>query len=240
MKKVLILLLAICIVLTGCEKNTNEEPETNITKEMNDKIDLFLKIFPYKYTNVTSKNVSEKDKMFMGFYIASETYYKDYVSRDELNKSILETFGKHTKYNDKDIMSIFTDETIAFYDKDKGQYTYNVDTAHGVCSITGDDYEISRTRRNNYITVKLKRVYYGMCDVGIVTEIYKNPDLKEQYEDTEEYARKEDYSCATDEDGKTICEIDTEAYIKEHLDDIPTLTFKFKLENDIPVFRKVY
>ena len=221
------------------EKKEPEKVETKITKNMNNRINTFLKVFPSKYYKVTSNNVDEMDILFVSYYIASDYFHKDTNTGKELKKAVEETFGKNIKYSNKNIDFIYTDETVAFYDKKTDKYTYNVETSHGYYSIRTYDYEISRKRENNKIKVKIKRVYYGCPDICVITEIYRDPDVKKQYKIEDKYLLKGDF-CGTDENGNELCEIDVEKYIKDHKNDIPTLTFEFELENNIPVFKRVY
>lgn len=244
MKKVLIiLLLGLCISVAGCnntsetnEKNDvpvkEEKIETEISEDMNQKIDRFISIMQLKYVNITNDELSENEKLYYVFYIASNKLSVDSVNKESIEKEMFELYGSKVEYNDRDIKSLFTNETIAYYKNDK--YVYNHDTAHGVMRVKGYSYEVSRERKNDIIKVELKRVYINCGgDVCPVDALYKDPEYKEKIDVPKEY-------CLYDEYMPDFCDIKAEEYLKDNLNNLPTLTFEFELENGNPVFSRVY
>lgn len=243
MKKVLIiLLLGLCINATGCSNSaeTNEKNdipakeeiiETEISEDMNQKIDRFISIMQLKYVNITNDELSENEKLYYAFYIASNKLSVDSVNKESIEKEMFELFGSKVEYNDKDIKSLFTNETIAYFKDDK--YVYNHDTAHGVMMVKGYSYEVSRERKNDIIKVEIKRVYINCGDTCPVDALYKDPEYKEKIDVPKEY-------CLYDEYMPDFCDIKAEEYLKDNLNNLPTLTFEFELENGNPVFKRLY
>ena len=241
MKRIILVLLIIGIFLVGCDnkkadvKEDNYEKEeiveTNITDEINQKIDRFIKALQLKYVNISNKELSENEKLYYAFYIASNELHANYVLKDDINKTMIELFGENVEYKDRDIQSLFTNETIAYFKDDK--YVYNHDTAHGVMMVKGYSYEVSRERKNDIIKVEIKRVYINCGDTCPVDAVYKDPEYKEKYDVPEKY-------CIYDKYMPDFCDIKADDFLKENLDAIPKLTFEFKLEGDNPVFSKLY
>lgn len=239
----IIAIIAMCLFVTGCNKKEEtikkekenikkEKVETLITEDMNQKIDRFIDAFQLKYTSITNEELEENEKLYYAFYFASNKWTVDYVEREAVEKTMLELFGSNIKYDDKDIKSLFTDETMVYY-RD-GRYVYNHNTAHGVTAVKGYSYETSRTRNNSIIKVELKRIYNNCRgDTCPVSEIFKDPEYKEKIEVPEKY-------CYYDQSMPDFCIVQMEDYVKENLDSLPTLTFEFNLENNNPVFNRVY
>ncbi len=244
MKKMFLILLIITIfLLIGCgnkEENSNskdkpnkeEKIETKITEDMNTKIDRFINELQLKYTNISLDELPENEKLYYAFRVASNGFREDYVLKEDIRKTMIELYGANIDYNDQDIKSIFTDETVAFFKN--GKYVYNYDTAHGVIMVKGYTQEISRKRKNDVIEVKVKRVFINCGgDVCPVDALYKDPEYKEKIDVPKKY-------CDYDEYMPDFCDIDAEKYLKENIDEIPTLVFEFELENDNVIFKRLY
>ena len=204
MKRIILVLLIISIFLVGCDNKKADVKEDNYEKE------------EIVETNITDE-INE--------------LHANYVLKDDINKTMIELFGEKGEYKDRDIQSLFTNETIAYFKDDK--YVYNHDTAHGVMMVKGYSYEVSRERKNDIIKVEIKRVYIKCGDTCPVEAVYKDPEYKEKYDVPEKY-------CIYDKYMPDFCNIKAEDFLKENLDTIPKLTFEFKLEGDNPVFSKLY
>jgi hypothetical protein len=217
--------------LVGCDNKKDDAIETNITDEMNQKIDSFIKVLQLKYVNVSNEDLSENEKLYYAFNIASDGFHSKYVSKEDINKTMIELFGEKVNYKNHDIKSIYTDETVAYFMDDK--YVYNYNTAHGVIRVKGYSKEVSRERKNDVIKVEIKRVYMDCGDTCPVFAIYKDPEYKEEYDVSEKYWFNNCYMCES-------YEINVEDYVRDNLDTIPTLILEFKLEGDNPVFSRLY
>ena len=239
MKRILLLSL-LFLLLTACDSKIKSDRsskeieiiETEITEDMNNKIDRFIEVFQYKYIDIFEYELPTNEKMYYAFVLSKKANSKNVVSRDDLNNMMIELFGQKVEYSDENIKSIFTDETIAYYKDDN--YFYNVDTSHGVPMVRANSYEVSRTRKNSRIVVELKRVYIKCGgDVCPVANLYKDPEYKEEYDVPKKY-------CVIDEYNPNFCDINVEEYLNDNYKDIISLYYEFEIEDNNIIFKRIY
>ena len=224
------------------EKDTKEEKkeETNkeentISKDMNKLIDFFIENFNSTYTDITNKKLSDNDKLYMAYKYVGDGYSN--TTKSEIEKNVYTFFGKDTKYSNADIKFIYTGEVMVKYDSSKGTYTWDSSSAHGYSAPLGFSYEVSRKYYDDTIEVRLKRVYYLTMDVGPIEKIYSDPELKKEIDVPEKYV-SDINDCADCEE--KVYSISVEDYLKGEQDSIDTVVFEFKVEDNNPVFSRVY
>ena len=162
-------------------------------------------------------------------FFHTDYFENEIVTQEELKESMIKLLGNNTTYTDETIRSLYyPEERVAIYDKNKQTYTYTSETAHGHTAAEILYYIDSYKFNGEILLVTTYRLYYLHGDIGPVTEIYKDYDLKTKIEVDNKYCMKE-Y-------GDDICAIDYETYIKEHKNNAERVTYTFNLSNNYPTF----
>ena len=219
------------------KKEETKKEEKTISKDMNKLIDFFINNFNSTYTDITNKKLSDNDKLYMAYKYVGDGYSN--TTKSEIEKNVYKFFGKDTKYTNADIKFIYTGEVMVKYDSSKGTYTWDSSSAHGYSAPLGFSYEISRKYYDDTIEVRLKRVYYLTRDTGPIEKIYSDPELKKEIEVSKKYY-SEMPGCEDCAEEDKVYGISVEDYLKGEQDNIDTVVFEFKVEDNNPVFSRVY
>ena len=219
-------------VNTKIEENKEETVEdATLTEKDRQIIEEIMRYIPSKYTKVKANDFTNQEKLNIAFYLyQKETgWSNETITEKEIKDTMAKVLGSNTTYTDETIKSLYyPDETIAAYNKNKELYSYDSGSAHGLTAVLDYSYMDSMVVKGNKLTVTTYRVYYLYSDIGPITEIYKDFNMKNKIKIDKKYCEE-----IYDDD---LCDIDVDKYILDNKDNVEKIEYIFDLNNNYPTF----